>query len=111
VVAGSSPVPGSSLRLLDCGRRKLPAIGLGKVGFRVRLHGFGRQARCRGSSVVEHVNPQFILYPSISFCSPTLRWAEEIGLSVIGSTPICSTGWGSSSVVEQYRFVPCPSMA
>jgi len=93
---------------------------------------------CRSSSVVEHVNSQFVSYPSVlsagrrSWVIGNWRLAVQIrlrvsariaqsgratvlpksppcplvfqmgrshGLSpVIGSTPICSTKWGSSSV-------------
>ncbi len=50
----------------------------------------------RSSSVVEHVNSQFVSYPSV------FQMGRSHGLSpVIGSTPICSTKWGSSSMVEQ----------
>ena len=97
-------------------------------------------SKCRNSSAVEHVNSQFVSYPSvflravdcglsttrqrrfnsapgsilgwcnastpgnstIAFLSVSFQMGRSRGLSpVIGSTPICSTKWGSSSVVEQ----------
>ena len=97
-------------------------------------------SNCRSSSVVEHVNSQFVSYPSVfqravdcglsttrqrrfnsvprsipgwcngstpgnsavAPCPLVFQMGRSHGLSpVIGSTPICSTKWGSSSVAEQ----------
>src|SRR5271154_3056493 len=36
-------------------------------------------SKCRSSSVVEHVNSQFVSYPSQWPCASTFRWAEVMG--------------------------------
>ena len=52
--------------------------------------------------------PQSLSCPLLLLAAPALWWAEDIGLSVIGSTPICSTRRGSSSVGRAIPIRPLP---